>query len=543
MHRSSLALAMFLALSASCGDDTQSNADADADADTASEVETDVGADADADEDVGPPLDSDGDTILDTDEGDGDPDGDGVLNHLDDDADGDGIPDAEEAGDDDPATPPVDTDGDTVPDFLDLDADGDGLSDAREVELGTDPTNPDTDGDGDDDLVESVHPGADPTDGTRGIPEDDWVVRLPNRTAAQHETLTFEPEVGRADVFFLVDTTGSMYGEIENIKHNLSTVLIPEIRSRIPDVAFGVANFDDFPYGSYGDGSDVPFALQQAMTTDAALAQAGVNVLPNHGGADGPESQVEALYQTATGAGLGVWVPPYAGPDCLGAPCFRPGALPIVLLFTDAPMHNGPPGTTADAYVGIEPTPHTWAQAIEALNAISAKVVGLYSGDPAYPDGRPDLLATVEATGAVDLEGAPLFYDIGVDGALLTTSVIDGIDVLATNAALDVDAEAEADPEAPFGVDTSCFVRAVTPTRWFGPTGIENDPEAVERTDLSTFFAVVPGTQLEFDATLQNVDCYAGGPEAQAFLVTVVVRGNAVARLDERLVVVVVPAL
>jgi len=70
-----------------------------------------------------------------------------------------------------------------------------------------------------------------------------------------------------------------------------------------------------------------------------------VNALPSNGGADGPESQVESLYQIATGEGLGSWVPAYAGPDCVGAPCFREGALPIIVMFTDAPMHNGPPGT------------------------------------------------------------------------------------------------------------------------------------------------------------------------------------------------------
>lgn len=65
--------------------------------------------------------DSDCDTICDLLEGypDSDHDGDGVPDYLDLDADGDGRPDEEEAGDHDPATPPVDSDGDGTPDFLD----------------------------------------------------------------------------------------------------------------------------------------------------------------------------------------------------------------------------------------------------------------------------------------------------------------------------------------------------------------------------------------------------------------------------------------
>jgi hypothetical protein len=48
-----------------------------------------------------------------------DPDGDGFDAWNDTDADGDGISDAEEAGDADPCTPPIDTDGDGVPEYLD----------------------------------------------------------------------------------------------------------------------------------------------------------------------------------------------------------------------------------------------------------------------------------------------------------------------------------------------------------------------------------------------------------------------------------------
>lgn len=65
-------------------------------------------------------------------EGAGDTDGDGITDDLDGDTDDDGILDGFEAGDFDPATPPIDTDRDGVPDFRDTDSDGDGFLDVIE---------------------------------------------------------------------------------------------------------------------------------------------------------------------------------------------------------------------------------------------------------------------------------------------------------------------------------------------------------------------------------------------------------------------------
>lgn len=88
--------------------------------------------------------DSDGDGISDDDEGRAtsrDTDADGTPDWEDADSDGDGILDSVEAGDSNPATPPVDSDGDSNPDFIDLDADDNGIPDAME-------TDGDVDGDG-----------------------------------------------------------------------------------------------------------------------------------------------------------------------------------------------------------------------------------------------------------------------------------------------------------------------------------------------------------------------------------------------------------
>ena len=230
-----------------------------------------------------------------------------------------------------------------------------------------------------------------------------------------------------ADVLFLVDTTGSMGGEIAEIQSRLRSTIIPGLAMEIADVRFSVASFDDFASGSYGSFGDVPFRMVQPITSSVTTTQSAVNTLRAAGGADAPESQVEALYQVATGAGHGSWVPARgtcATGGTVGYPCFRPGATPIILLFTDADFHNGRGG--AFPYSGIFPTPHTYTQAVSALNAIGAKVLGLMSGLAA----RDDLMNIARDTGAVASDGSPIVFDIGTDGRSLGPDVVRAVQTL-----------------------------------------------------------------------------------------------------------------
>jgi hypothetical protein len=515
----------------------------DSDGETSDDV-VDVPEAGDADDASGPCTpeeDEDQDGISDADEGSGDTDGDTVPDARDDDSDGDGYLDEDEAGDGDCRTPPVDTDSDGTPDFQDVDSDGDGVLDADERVGGTDPLAFDSDDDGWDDLMEVTHPEADPLDAGIGIPDDDWAGTLIPGGVIESWDLEFDRTIELVDVFLLVDNTGSMSAEIDTIKSTLGTEIIPTVRGRLPDTAFGVGYFGDFPMDPYGSaGVDVAFELLQEMTVDDALAQSAVERISLGFGNDWAESQTEALYQTATGEGLGTWIPAYGDAECIGAPCFRPGALPVILLFTDAPFHNGPPGTVGENYAGITPTPHTWDQAIAALGDIGASVIGLSSAPS--PDDTRDLTATVEATGTVGADGEPLVYDIGVDGAGLTTGVVDGIEAATTNMAADLDTIVRGDPAEPLGVDTACFVRRVAPSTWFGPTGTEGDPAAVDTMDASTFYGVMPGARVVFSAMLRNEDCFAGDGLRRAFLATIVVRANGSAEIAERTVLVVVPA-
>ena len=217
---------------------------------------------------------------------------------------------------------------------------------------------PDSDGDGIPDAADDcVGPGAIRAADGSCYGDTFFFHELPYGGPAEIDPLDIRVQVRTADVYFLMDTTGSMGGEIYNLQRDLTRGsfisgcgggIIGAIRCTIPDAWFGVGNHDDYPrspYGSAGSG-DVVYRNFQDITSSVSAAQNAVNRLRLHYGMDGPESQSQALWAVASGGGLG----PYLGArgSCGGGrwgyPCFRPGTIPILILFTDAPFHNGPYG-------------------------------------------------------------------------------------------------------------------------------------------------------------------------------------------------------
>ncbi len=534
--------------------------------------------------------DSDGDSITDAQEGRGDPDEDGIPNYRDLDSDDDGITDAIEAGDGDPATPPrscpneidpatgvVSADG--SPDFADSDSDNDGLGDREEVALGTDPCNIDSDGDSFGDLVEGAFEKVNcPSGGDApecGIPREDFFVVLPYLGESVERDLDFATNIRVADVFFVTDTTGSMSGTVNNVKNTVSTPgtgLIDRIRETIPDAYFGGGQHDDFPLNGYGSGADEPFILAIGMTppdrsADVAAAFRGMAM---HGGGDGPESSSETLYQILTGEG-GMWtglrdgsytMRRYVG-DCLdtgyGAPCFREGALPIIVHFTDFCSHNGPPGEAASCsgYTDITPAPHTWADAMREMTRRGAKYVGVNASGTSCssvvgPGGNSPcyfMTRTAEESGSVDLDGTPLVYDLpnGGSSTVFADTIVSAIETIATRVPFDVDTALRDDPSD--AVDATGFIkrrqpacRATPPTDpcWTEPAGVTHEG-AVAAVDESTFFGAIPGTSVKFRITFQNTDV-PGESSAQVYIAFIDVRGGGTAVLDTRQVYIVVPA-
>jgi hypothetical protein len=344
--------------------------------------------------------------------------------------------------------------------------------------------------------------------------------------------LDTEVEVGRADVVFAVDTTQSMQQEIDQIRDNLRDRLAPGIRSTIRDSQLGVASFRDFPSDPCGDSDDVTFTLNLPVTSDVGRVQAAVRGLVAGGGNDNPEAQVEALFQIATGAGRGTFVPPSFGCPSggFGYPCFRDDALPVVLLFTDAPFHDGPRGL--NPYTCSLPVrPARYRDAVDALNARGVRVIGLYSG---LGSGREDLDEIARDTNALDASGNPIVFDIGPNGTGLSESVVQAIRTLASVIELDIDTVL-VDPNPRDMVDPRNFVDRVIAVRGEPMSGVGS----IER-DAGIFRRVRTGTRVVFALSLRN-DVVAPGVGPQRFLLEIVFRGDGRQRLGSQTIEIVVP--
>jgi hypothetical protein len=481
--------------------------------------------------------DSDNDFILDLDDGVTDPDGDGKQAFRDTDSDGDGVPDSCEARGRamptaaDLLLPLADTDMDGAFDYLDRDSDGDLLADGLEDKDGncgvgateTDRLKADTDGDGVGDLIEvtllgptgAKDPTATPAKAGKFYFLEPYSADGSAKPSPTSSTLALSTVLNKGDVGFVVDTTGSMGGEIANLKSSLSATIIPELKKRIPDLGIGVAGEDDYPYSScgffgcsydYGSGADRPYYNTTAsgfVTTSVTAAQAAANSLTTHNGNDWPESQIHAYYKALTGVSL-VWpggsVPADSPPaGTFGALRFRSDALPILIGITDASMHNAKralnkTGTSYDGAFQYGYTSGVSTYNSDSLTTklveLGAKFIGVAADDGKRLMGIDDpygYLAYVTdksnsnvppsafAGGSckTGMSGAALaadgpsglcrsVYSISTGGTGLSTSIVDGVYALLNTIKFDVYVEAYNAPGETIDV-VSRFVEKVEP--------------------------------------------------------------------------------
>jgi hypothetical protein len=499
-------------------------------------------------------VDSDGDTIADHQEGDMDLDMDGQPNHLDTDSDNDGIADSAEAGDSDLCTAPRDTDADTDYDFLDPDSDNDGVSDSDEMGYGTDPLANDSDGDGVSDLVETTY-GSDPLDDA-DTPQSHgdfvFVVDYMEDPEPPQDTLVFGTDLQIADVYVTIDTSGSMGGEVANLQTSLQDVIVPGIEAAIPNVQMGVMRFEDCP-------GDCPHSIAnlQSITDDITAVQDALDTITETSLCGGSEPYALALYVTATADVSGTGLPAAScGAGYLGYPCFRPGAIPIVIQIGDEPFCDQPfPWAPPSGGCTCNPRKSV-ADAYNALNTIHAKYIGVDTSEdacsPMDPCPRTQMEEIAMHTGSHD--GVSLFvFDGASDGTGLGMEIVDAVSALAGSVPLDISAKAIDVEDWPGeAVDATVFVDRIVPNTAGGVADPE-DPTRVCVGGLATgdydgdgthdyFDGVTPGTVVCFDiVAAMNTTVERIPDEPQLYTAIVQVVGDLITLLDEREIYFLIP--
>ncbi len=523
-------------------------------------VDTGLEVVADAPVDTGPDsftcdeyVDTDGDTIADHQESGLDADSDGLANDHDDDSDSDGIGDQAEAGDLDLCTPPADTDGDGSFDFVDPDSDNDGVSDADETLADTSVTNTDTDGDGATDLVEDVA-GTDPLDADdnpRAGGDFVFVVDYGQPPVPAQDTLVFGTDIEMADVYFVIDTSGSMFGEITNLAAGLVDVVVPGIVAEIPDVQLGVMRFEDCP------GSTCPNAIAniQSITGDVPLVQAGLDSITEDSLCGGEEPYALAAWVAATGNVTGITglAPPSCPAGHIGLPCFRPGAIPILIQIGDETFCVTMGGIPLGGGCTCVPRKLD-ADVISALNAIHAKYIGINSsGMPGALNGpRWNMEQIALATGS-SYGSEPFVFDVAETGAGLDTSIVDAVALLAGRVPLDISGRALDVDEGPTDtVDAALFVDEILANE-AGGVADPLDPGRICVGGLTTgdfdsdtrpdfFDDVEPGTIVCFDIVpAVNIWVPRIPDEPQLYKAQIQVLGDMVTVLDTREVFFLIP--
>jgi len=264
------------------------------------------------------------------------------------------------------------------------------------------------------------------------------------------------------DVFLLFDDTGSFTGNSPIVRGAFPTI-IDSLNVALPgvDLGFGVGRFEEYANFAAEYSTGRPFILNQPIVTTSTTGymtaiQAALNrTTPGYGG-DGPETDIEALYQLVTGLGfdgnnngsvldsgaaglvstqltpgMSGDVPSFASfvadtangmlpaAGTVGGGGFRAGALPIVLLATDIGFAYQPRGETSITGLGGLSLPISaltqfsrptspfnsgagLQETITALNSLGALVIGLGTNPQFNLDPRQGLESISKLTGAIN---------------------------------------------------------------------------------------------------------------------------------------------
>lgn len=369
--------------------------------------------------------------------------------------------------------------------------------------------------------------------------ECDFVLPYMDEPCPASVTMAFSTRLQIADVLVTIDVSNSMVDEIYDLRGRLRDDIVPGVVASIPDVWFGVGTID-------GCGSN-GMRLEQQMTHDIDLVQDALDSIFPVG--TGDEPYTHNLYAIATGDMDVFSSGPWSGieprswtctpPGAVGWPCFRTGAIPIVVQLSDEDFD--------DAIRSCNPPDLRHEDAIEALNAISAKYIGVNS-QPGIYGSRDDMEIIAVGTGSVDDAGEPLIFDVDPHGAGLGDQLVEAIGLLATGVPLRISAVARDDPSDE--IDVTSFIERIAPNPSAGASD-RRDPSRTCAGGLSVVdsdgdtdpdvFQSILGPTMCFDLVARANESLEPTDTYQVLRAFVEVLADGVTVLDMREIVLCVP--
>ena len=488
--------------------------------------------------------DSDDDTILDGDERDVDTDADGIPDIADLDSDADGVSDRDEAGDAELSTPPVDTDMDGIPDFRDPDSDNDGVSDLDERLGGTSRTDADSDGDGVSDLIE-LAAGTDPLssdDSPRTRGDFVFVVPFEEPPMPERDTLEFRTSIQFADVYFLLDTTGSMSGEISAMRSAVRDIVTDLICEDYGEACMGdemctrgVCSLEGRCIEDPGEGACVAsvftgvgtyegnrntYRNRLGVQADPALTRDRIPGSADGSGAD--ESLFQSVACVADPSACSSARCEAAG---IGCPGYREDAVRILVTITDERDECSCGSVDSASAAGSR------------LQAAGITFVGVDADSGHEPADHLRAIARESDSYAAD-GTTPLVFD--GDEAAVRTAVTGAINEIVNGVPIEATIEAADEPDD--DGDALRFIDYLeTNTSGVGActAGLEvADGDGDGHPD--TFVAITPGTDVCWDVVPVMNDFQEPALEPLVYRARLTVRGDGSA-LDDRLVYFLVP--
>lgn len=497
--------------------------------------------------------DSDNDGILDGDEFNEDTDGDGLFNWEDPDSDEDGILDRDEVDDRDPRTPPPDTDGDLIPDFLDRDSDNDGLSDRFENDNGINPYVADSDDDGVTDLIE-VAAGTDvyskdDSPRTRG----DFVFTIPYQEPAtpRKDTLNFRTSIQYADMYILIDESGSMSSEMSSIKKALTNAVDILTCDDYGVACFGTANCDPGQfcgtggtciqnprtsgciesfytgYGLYDDS----FSHFVELQPDPSVTVASLPTKASGGTSERVYAALSCIADRTQCEDKLICEP--EGKSCVG---YREDAIRIVVNVTD----EG--DACSESSAGRMTCPPKEDRAVEALLNGKVTYVGVNSNssiDSGADIRTQELMnALTERTNSVNGDGDPLWFR-GAD-EMASDAIVEAIQDVVKNVPLRVSIELKETQDDPGNILHLIDRVEVNNSGDNDCTALPNVEDSDGDSIKDTFGGVVPGTPVCWDVSIFDNETIPPSDEPLVYRLRMIVRGND-AIIDERTAYFLIP--